>query len=73
MEMWICSCTALVEVSDQPYAIAALVPGKDTPVPTEQEAKRIPEPVRTLWKSETSVLSRYLKGKMLRSLKIPLK
>ena len=63
--VWRCGFVAV-------HAPAALVPGKDTPVPIEQE-KRIPEPVRTLWKSETSILSRYPKGKMLRYLKIPFK
>jgi hypothetical protein len=72
--VWRCGFVAvhtLVEVSGQPYATAVLFAGKDTPVPTEQEAERIPEPVRTLWKSETSILSSYLKGKLVRSLKIP--
>jgi len=74
--VWRCgfvAVRALMEVSGQTYAHAALVPGKDTPVPIEQEAKRIPEPVRTLWKSETHILSRYPKGKVVRSLKIPVK
>ena len=49
--VWRCGFVAvrtLVEVSGQPYSPAALVPGKDTLVPPEQEGKRIPEPVRTL-------------------------
>lgn len=74
--VWRCGFVAVrarVEVSGQPYASAALVPGKDTPVPIEQEVKRIPEPVRMLRKSETPILSRYLKGKMVRSLKMPVK
>jgi len=74
--VWRCGFVAvhaLVEVSGQPYAPAGLVPGKGNLVPIEQEAKRILEPVRTLWKSETPILSRYLKGKTVRSLKIPVK
>ena len=74
--LWRCGFVAvhaLVVVRGQPYTPAGLVPGKGNLVPIEQEAKRIPEPVRTLWKSETPILSRYLKGKTVRSLKIPVK
>ena len=44
--VWRCGFVAvhaLVEVSGQPYASVASVPGKDNSVHTEQETKRVPE------------------------------
>jgi hypothetical protein len=42
-----------MEVSDQLYAPAALVQGKEPPSPIGQEAGWAPEPVRTLWRRQT--------------------
>jgi hypothetical protein len=43
--VWWCGFVAVyapVEVNGQPYFPSALVPGKDIPVPIDQEAKRVP-------------------------------
>jgi hypothetical protein len=39
-----------MDTSGQPHAPAALIPEKEPPVPTRQEAGWAPKPVRTLWR-----------------------
>jgi hypothetical protein len=43
-----------LEVSGQLHAPAALTPGKEPPVPIEQEVRWTSEPVWTIWRSENS-------------------
>jgi hypothetical protein len=44
-----------IEVNGQLHAIAALPPGKESPVPIGYEAERAPEPVWTRWQKEKSL------------------
>jgi hypothetical protein len=43
-----------MENSGQFHGAAALLPGKEHPVPTWQQPGRAPQPVRTLWRREKS-------------------